>query len=248
MPAILLRLMMILAHRSPGPMWPNVYLIVSVVPRKPFTWQHLKPSNSLSTSVLTLLSSSIWIQLSKAHTVWLPFLTKSFKISHTPLDSVCNFMLSPFFQTPFVCRAQRNENKLRKVACSVLERSSSAIWQLKVNNSVIQQLAVLIVQFVDAKLSSCEVSSHRAFTACSHRSSSNSSNQRIVTCWKGWGQLRPVNHAPVTPVSRLPARSCPFFHRLIYLTNLRIPPLPLRIFGTSGGLIFHCLSRCVSVF
>lgn len=25
MPAILLRLMMILAHRSPGPMWPNVY-------------------------------------------------------------------------------------------------------------------------------------------------------------------------------------------------------------------------------
>ena len=109
--------------------WTHVTKCVSLVPRKP--WQHLNRSNSPRASVLTLLSSSIWIQkISKTHTFWRPFLAKSIKISHTPLDSVCNFIPLTFLSNS-LCLSEKwkHENKPHKVACSVLERSSSAIWQ-----------------------------------------------------------------------------------------------------------------------
>ena len=115
--------------------WTHVTKCVSLVPRKP--WQHLNRSNSPRASVLTLLSSSIWIQkISKTHTFWRPFLAKSIKISHTPLDSVCNFIPLTFLSNSLCLQSSekwKHENKPHKVACSVLERSSSAIWQLKAN-------------------------------------------------------------------------------------------------------------------
>lgn len=131
MPAILPRLMMILAHRSPGPMWPNIYPVIPGSKKAMATPQPFKFPQRLGThsSELIDLDSEVFKNT--------PLLaTSPCKISHTPLDSVCNFMPLTFLSNSLCLQSSekwKHENKPHKVACSVLERSSSAIWQLKVN-------------------------------------------------------------------------------------------------------------------